>query len=159
MTVSTDGAQQSITVTAADNAGNEGSPTVEGINVDSTAPALSFEGVQDQYGIADIVTIACTRATTCRESTRSTVTWCPNVSAVDYSSWSGDGSSITGTLTVEATAEDLAGNTTTITETFTIVVDDASLADLVGLHAGNGPGVNGLSPSSKKAITAHSSTR
>ncbi|MGB5760277.1 MAG: Ig-like domain repeat protein [Acidimicrobiales bacterium] len=131
-------------MSAFDNAGNEGTLTVGGINVDSTAPSLSFTGIQALYSIADVITIGCDVSDGLSGIDTVDCDSVPSVLAVDYSTWADEGGSITGTFTVEATAVDLAGNTTTISDSFAIVVDNASLADLVERYAGNGPGVNGL---------------
>ena len=46
VTVDAEGAAQSFTVTAFDNAGNEGTLVVSGINVDFTAPTVEFIGAR-----------------------------------------------------------------------------------------------------------------
>ena len=46
-TLSSDGANQSVTGTAKDNAGNTASTTVSGINLDKTLPTVSVTGITD----------------------------------------------------------------------------------------------------------------
>ncbi len=144
VTVDTEGAQQSITVAALDNVGNDGTLTVGGINIDATAPNLAFIGVQLEYSVSDLITVSCDATDALAGLEVVNCDTVPSIAAVDYNAWAGQGTDITGMFTLSATATDLAGNTTTTTATLTIVVDDESVAELVETYAGNGPGVNGL---------------
>ncbi len=120
-TLSTDGAGQSVTGTAADNAGNTAEATVGGINIDKTAPAILFGGNAGTYTLDENVVITCTA--TDGLSGIDTAD-CPEV----------DSPAATlgvGTHTLNATATDRAGNTTTQSTTFEIVVTYDALCALV----------------------------
>lgn len=144
VTLDTDGAQQSITVTAVDNSSNTGTLTVAGINIDSSAPLLSFSGVSSEYMVSDVITVGCDATDDLAGLDTIRCDSVAGVLAVDYSTWVGIGNGITGTFTISATAVDLAGNVATVTKAFTISVDNASLIELVQAYAGSGPGVKGL---------------
>jgi hypothetical protein len=119
VTVTEDGEGQSVSGTATDHAGNSSSITVEPINVDTTAPTISFTGNAGEYALDDTVTISCTATDTL--SGTDTVS-CPSVSgpAYDY----------LGENTLTATATDKAGNTAVATARFSVGVTATSLCAL-----------------------------
>ena len=144
VTIVTEGAGQSITVTATDNAGNVGTLVVAGINIDTTAPSLSFTGTEAEYTVSQVIDIDCDAFDALSGLDIVDCDAVPDILAADYASWANAGSSITGTFTIEATATDVAGNTTTIGHTFMIEATATSLGELVVLYAGDGPGVEGI---------------
>jgi hypothetical protein len=120
VTVSAEGADQSVTGTATDNVGHSSSTSVDGIDIDLTAPLVSFSGNAGTYGILDTIAITCSANDFLSGIARST---CPTV---DAPAWQ-----YAGTHTLAATATDVAGNTSSATATFTVVVKADDLATLV----------------------------
>ncbi len=135
--IATDGAAQSFVVTATDNAGNVGELTVAGINIDSVAPTLQFNGQVSTYELTDVIEIDC--AVNDGLSGIAPGATCPTVSvvAIDYAG-------TTGTFTLEASASDLAGNTASETVEFSVVATTSSLAELTEDYAEGGNGLNGI---------------
>ncbi len=133
-TLSTDGAGQSVTGTATDNAGNTAQSAVSGINVDKTAPTIVFGGNAGTYTLDQTVVITC--SATDALSGIDTAD-CPEVnstaSALGF-----------GTHTLTATATDRAGNTTTESATFEIVVTYEALCALVEQSVDNAGVANSL---------------
>lgn len=129
-TLSAEGTGQSVTGQAVDNAGNSASAVVGGINIDKTAPTVTFSGNAGSYSIGQTVQITCS-ATDALSGLASAT--CPEVSgaAIDLGP---------GTHTLEATATDRAGNTTVETATFEITVTYDGLCELARSYSGN-PGV------------------
>lgn len=110
-TKSTEGANQSVSGTAADNAGNTASTTVSGINIDLTAPTLSVDG-----GPADGASYYfgnVPAAPTC--SARDDLSGLNGTCSV-----SGYGNTV-GQHTVTATAIDNAGNQSTTRRSYTVL--------------------------------------
>jgi uncharacterized protein YjbJ (UPF0337 family) len=97
-----EGANQSVTGTVSDRAGNSQSATVSGINVDKTAPTLKGEIVTTKSG-GDFFNRDVTVHWTCADAGSGLAAPCPTDSVV-----SGAGSNLSATATVT----DLAGNTT-----------------------------------------------
>ena len=120
-TLSTDGAGQSVTGTATDNAGNTAGATVGGISIDKTAPTIVFGGNAGTYTLDRTVVITC--SATDGLSGIDTAD-CPEVNAPAASLGF-------GTHTLTATATDRAGNTTTETTTFEVFVTYEALCSLV----------------------------
>ncbi|MFC7491636.1 MULTISPECIES: OmpL47-type beta-barrel domain-containing protein [unclassified Knoellia] len=109
-TLSAQGAN-SVTGTAVDNAGNEGTTTVSGINVDTVAPAVTIGGVKDgatyTIGAVPTATASATDATSGLAGPATGTT--------------AGGANGVGTFTYTATATDKAGNTGAATATYTVV--------------------------------------
>lgn len=120
VTVSTEGADQSVTGTATDNVGHSSSTSVDGIDIDLTAPLVSFSGNAGTYGILDTIAITCSANDFLSGIATSS---CPTV---DAPAWQ-----YTGTHTLDATATDVAGNVSSASATFTVVVRADDLATLV----------------------------
>jgi hypothetical protein len=109
-TISAEGASQSATGNAADNAGNTSSATVSNINIDKTVPSVGLvggpaDGGSYYFGSAPA-------APTCSASDA--------LSGLDGSCGVTGYSIAVGTHTVTATAKDKAGNTSTATATYTV---------------------------------------
>ncbi|AXV09895.1 Serine protease, subtilase family (plasmid) [Euzebya pacifica] len=137
VTFSLDGANQSVTVTAADPWGNTATLTVGGINVDQTAPTLQLTGARDSYTVADRITIECS----VDDLTSGVATLdCPGIDTPGTTYGP-------GAHTITATAVDVAGNTTSMSHTFTVTADVDSIMALVDsyLDASNRPGAQGIS--------------
>jgi hypothetical protein len=120
-TLNTDGAGQSVTGTATDNAGNTAQATVGGINIDMTAPSIVFGGNAGTYTVDQTVAITCTAT--------------DGLSGIDTADCPEVNSTATalgfGTHTLTATATDRAGNTATVSTTFVIAPTYDSLCALV----------------------------
>jgi hypothetical protein len=122
-----EGASQSATGSAADNAGNTASATVSGINVDQTAPTVTYSGNAGTYSIDQQVAISCTAEDSLSGVASST---CATVSGPAY------GFAL-GVNTYSATATDNAGNATTNTVSFAVSVSNVSLCSLTQQFVGN----------------------
>jgi hypothetical protein len=110
-TVSGEGAGQSATGNAVDNAGNSASASVTGINIDKTAPNVSLVGGPADGG--SYVFGSVPAAPTCSASDA--------LSGLDGTcNVSGYGTTV-GTHTVTASATDKAGNTNTATASYTVL--------------------------------------
>jgi hypothetical protein len=123
VTLSNDGADQSVTGTAVDQNGNTATASVSHINIDKTAPVVTFQGDRE-YGADETVNLACTAA-----DSLSGVTGQPCAGAL------ANGPAYTfgvGTHQVTVTATDKAGNTTTATAGFTVKASFDSLMALTG---------------------------
>ncbi|WP_180933481.1 OmpL47-type beta-barrel domain-containing protein [Nocardioides ungokensis] len=110
-TVATQGTN-SVTGTAVDNAGNKGTTTVGGINVDTVAPGVSVGGVKDgatyTLGAVPAATVSASDATSglAGPAKLTTTGGLPNG---------------VGTFTVTGSATDRAGNVGTATATYRVV--------------------------------------
>src|SRR5919106_719404 len=110
-TLSTEGAGQSSTGTAVDNAGNSATVTVSGINIDKTGPTVSLvggptNGASYYFGFVPA-------APTCSAS--------DGLSGLDGTcSVSGYGTAV-GSHTVSASATDRAGNTASASASYTVL--------------------------------------
>lgn len=110
-TLSGEGANQSATGNATDNAGNTASTSVSGINIDKTAPTVALVGGPAAGGSYYFGSVPA--APTCSASDA--------LSGLDGSCGvSGYGTAV-GTHTVTATANDKAGNTNTASATYTVL--------------------------------------
>ena len=109
--LSTDGTNQSASGTATDNAGNTASATVSGINIDTTGPVITLNGIANgaPYILGAVPTASCT--------------------ATDGGSGLAGNCIVTvsgglpngvGTFSFTATATDLAGNTATQTGSYSV---------------------------------------
>ena len=101
----------SVTGTAVDNAGNEGTATVGGINVDTVAPVVTVGGVKD--GATYTVGAVPTATASATDATSGVVDSATGVLA-------GGKTNGVGTFTYTATATDRAGNTGAATATYTV---------------------------------------
>ncbi len=116
-----EGASQSVTGTVTDEAGNEASVTVDDINVDLTAPTVTFAGNNGAYGVDEVISITCeasdglsgVASDTCEDMT--------------VEAWTLG----TGTHTLTAAATDRAGNTGSSTVTFTVGASEQAICALV----------------------------
>lgn len=109
-----------LSATCADVAGNIGTASAT-VKVDSSAPAVAFSGNAGTYTVDDTVTIGCSATDAVSGIASST---CPTVSASAVSFG-------LGAHTLTATATDEAGNTTTVSTTFTVVLNASGLCALV----------------------------
>jgi hypothetical protein len=110
-TLSSEGAGQSSTGTAVDNAGNNGTATVSGINIDKTAPSVSLVG-----GPADGASYyfgSVPAAPTCNAS--------DSLSLLDGACSISGYLAAVGSHTVTATAKDKAGNTASDSRGYTVL--------------------------------------
>lgn len=107
--LSADGAAQSVTGTATDKAGNNASFTVNGINIDKTAPVITITGIRE--GAAYILNSVPTAAYTATD----------NLSGIaSQNATLTSGSEGVGKYTYTVTASDKAGNTTTKSAIYTV---------------------------------------
>ena len=122
-----EGANQSATGDATDNAGNAASVTVSGINVDKTAPTVTYSGNAGSYGVDQQVAINCTAGDSLSGVASSS---CEEVSAPAYTFALGEN-------TFSATAIDIAGNEATNTVSFTVSVTNLSLCSMTKQFVSN----------------------
>ena len=112
VTVTTNGANQSVTGKATDKAGNTATATVSGISIDQEKPTLTTADVNvagGTYTLGSVPTATCTATDSFSGVASCTVT----VSAGNTNG--------VGTFTYTATATDKAGNTTTVTGTYKVI--------------------------------------
>ena len=110
-TLSADGANQSVEGKATDNAGNEASTTVTGINIDSTKPVITVNGFKSQYTLGEAAGLTCT-------ATDATSGLDTNGCKVTTTGGTANG---VGSFTYTATATDKAGNKSEVTGTYKVV--------------------------------------
>jgi hypothetical protein len=108
---STNGAGQSSTGTAVDNAGNAASATVSGINIDTVKPAITMNGLKAIFTLGESTVLSCSAT----DSDGSGVDG-PCTVAV-----TGGNANGVGTFSFTATAKDKAGNTATLTGTYKVI--------------------------------------
>jgi hypothetical protein len=106
------GANQSISETAYDKAGNTASVTVSGINIDTVKPTVTVGGVAS----GAVYTLGAVPTATCSASDSLSGLAGPCSISV-----TGGLSNGVGTFTFTATATDLAGNTQTVTGTYRVI--------------------------------------
>lgn len=133
VTLSADGVDQEASGMAVDAAGNESSLTVSGIDVDSTAPALSFSGNNGVYAVGEQLDIGCAAFDALSGLD---VSDCRGVSGPAYE--------YVGVNELFATATDVAGNVSTATTRFEVVVDAAGINDVVDAFVSNSGIATGL---------------
>ena len=97
-----EGADQSVSGTATDGAGNEATIVMSGLDVDLTRPTIAFSGNSGSYTVDQTVAITCT-ATDALSRVDPAHTTCPGASGPAYAF-------AVGTHTLSATATDRAGN-------------------------------------------------
>lgn len=118
-TLTADGAGQSVTGTATDSSNNSASLTIGGINIDRTAPTVTYTGNAGTYTVDQTISITCTASDALSGLATNS---CANISGPAYA--------FLGTNTYHATATDVAGNSTTATATFTVGLTSDSLCGL-----------------------------
>jgi hypothetical protein len=116
-----EGANQSVSRTTTDRAGNTAHATVDGLNVDETAPVVTIGGNGGSYTIADDVAISCS-ATDALSGIAD-----DGCADVNGPAWTFG----LGTTKRSVTVTDRAGNATTATVSFTVTADAHSLAELL----------------------------
>lgn len=108
--VSTDGAGQTATGKAVDQAGNEATFTVGGINIDSSKPTSTVQGLKAMYTLGETTNLSCTAS-----DTGSGV----NADGCKISVTGGTAGGV-GTFNYTVTATDTAGNVATQTGTYKV---------------------------------------
>lgn len=130
-----EGANQVISGTATDAAGNTGVTAPVAVNVDLTAPVVAFSGNAGTYTVADAVAITCNASDNLSGVASSTCT------SVNAPAWTFG----LGSKTLTASATDVAGNQGSGSATFTITVSISSLDQLIGqFFGGDAGGASGL---------------
>lgn len=119
-TVSTEGADQSVTGTCTDTAGSSASATFSGIDIDKTPPVVSYSGDAGSYTVDQQVAITCSASDALSGLASNT---CQNVSGPAYTF-------PLGTNTFSAGATDNAGNSASASTSFTVAVTPTSLGNL-----------------------------
>jgi hypothetical protein len=109
--LSTDGVNQSVSGKAIVRAGNEKEFTVTGINIDSSKPAITVNGLKASYTLGETASLSCSATDT--------------GSGVDANGCkvtiTGGNANGVGTFTYTATATDKVGNTTTQPGTYKVI--------------------------------------
>jgi hypothetical protein len=108
-TVSTEGENQSVTGTCEDTTGNTASDTQSGINIDKTAPTLTWNGGPADGGVYYFNFVPAVPTCTANDA----------LSGPDGCGVTGYGTSV-GPHTMTATALDVAGNSYSETRTYTV---------------------------------------
>jgi hypothetical protein len=119
VTLSGDGAGQSVAGTATDTSRNSASTTVGGISIDRTAPDVRYIGNTGSYSVDQTVSIICSASDALSGLATNS---CANITGPAYT--------FLGTNTYSATATDRAGNSTTASLRFTVGVATDSLCAL-----------------------------
>ena len=112
-TLFADGAGQTVSGTATDNAGNSSTLVVGPINLDRTPPAIAMSTPASTYTVDQVVSVTCS-ASDALSGLDPRLTICQNLSEPAYALG-------VGVHTVSGTAVDLAGNTASARVTFTVV--------------------------------------
>jgi hypothetical protein len=121
VTLSSEGADQSVSRTVQTEGGLSLTAGVSNIDIDLTNPTVTYTGGKATYGIDETISITCTAADALSGIASTT---CTNIS--------GSAASFgPGTHTFSASALDKAGNTGTGSVTFTVVVTHTGLCALV----------------------------
>lgn len=140
-----EGGDQSASGTATDHAGRTASASATHINVDMTAPVVTYSGNTTPYTVDQTVNITCAATDALSGIDTST---CANITGPAWSFG-------LGTTTRSASATDRAGNTGSASTTFTVIVTEASLDNLIRQFFGNDHGgANGLSAKVHSIVTA-----
>jgi len=117
-----EGADQSVSGTATDGAGNEATIVMSGLDVDLTRPTIAFSGNNGSYTVDQTVAITCT-AMDALSRVDPAHTTCPGASGPAYVF-------ALGMHTLSATATDRAGNVATASTTFAVGASEADLCVL-----------------------------
>lgn len=123
-----DGASQSVSGTAADNAGNTASASVTGLKVDTTPPTLSITGVTEgsKYVTGTPLAPACTASDALS-----------GLAAPCHLAVTGGNANGVGAFTATATATDLAGNTATAAVRYKVIYGWAGFSQPINDTAHN----------------------
>jgi uncharacterized protein len=125
VTLSTEGANQSVSASAQTKGGSTVTAALDGISIDKTKPTVAYSGNNGTYAVDETVHIVCSAGDTLSGLAADT---CANV---DGPAWSFG----LGAHTVSAGAADRAGNTASASTTFTVGVDAAGLCRLTTAFA------------------------
>jgi hypothetical protein len=115
VTLTSNGANQSVTRTATDKAGNTRSTTVSGISIDQEKPSITLNGIAS----GGIYTLGAVPNATCSASDDFSG---PGPCSVQFSGGLANG---VGTFNYTANATDMAGNTSQVTGSFRVVYNVA----------------------------------
>ena len=135
VTLSTEGAGQTITGTATDAAGNFTTFPLHGINLDKTLPAVTYSGNAGTYTVDQSINITCQASDSLSGVSSHT---CRDITGEGYDF-------PLGANTYSADATDAADNTGTGTTTFQVVVNASSLSNLTTRFVTNAGVANSLS--------------
>jgi len=119
--LSAQGTNLSVKGTATDNAGNSNQTTIGGINIETTAPAVTYTGNAGTYNVDQTVNITCGVTPSLSPITTST---CTKINGAAYSFG-------LGAHPYSASASDQAGNTGTGKTSFNVVLNFTGLIGLV----------------------------
>lgn len=145
-----EGLNQQATANAADVAGNTNSTSVSGINVDLTAPTITYTGNKGSYGILDTVAITCTAADPAGSdgfASGVASSTCKNVAGAAYSF-------TPGTNSYSASVADVAGNTGAGSTSFTVTATFTDLCTLTKQFTTDSNEANSLCVKLKNAAAA-----
>lgn len=120
-----EGAGQSVTATATDRAGNVSAVTVGDVNIDRTAPTVTFSGNAGSYSVDQIIDITCLADDSLSGIAATT---CPAITSVSATNYVGATASTTTTLA--ATAIDYAGNSAAAETAFIVTVTPDGICGL-----------------------------
>jgi hypothetical protein len=134
VTLSTEGANQTINGTATDRAGNSTTLPLGGINLDKTAPAVTYSGNAGTYTVDQSVEINCNASDSLSGVLSHT---CEDITGKAYVFQ-------VGTHTYSASATDVADNVGNATTSFQVVVNAASLSNLTARFVANAGVANAL---------------
>jgi hypothetical protein len=130
-----EGANQSARGTSFDAAGNNQSTTLANIDIDMTAPRVTYSGNAGTYTVDQTVNITCASADVLSGVASST---CSDITGPAWSFG-------LGTTSRSASATDRAGNTGTGSTSFNVIVTSASFDDLIAqFFGGDQDGASGL---------------
>jgi hypothetical protein len=135
VTLSTEGANQTITGVATDGAGNVSTRPFMGINLDKTSPAIRYSGNSGSYTIDQSININCAAS----DNLSGVLTHnCQNIVGDAYNF-------PLGTNTYSASATDVADNVGNGATSFEVIVNTSSLSNLTARFVTNAGIANSLS--------------
>ena len=126
-TISGEGAGQTVSGTATDNAGNSATVDSSPVSIDLTPPTVTYSGNKGTYTVDQTVTITCTASDALSGIDTTT---CADITGPAYSF-------AVGINNLGASATDKAGNTADGSVSFTVVVTPDSLANLTNRFESN----------------------
>lgn len=133
-TILGEGAGQSASGMATDEAGNSETASLAGINVDKTPPKVAYSGNEGLYTVDQTVAISCAAFDALSGVATTTC------SGINGPAWSFG----LGTTTRSASATDRAGNSSNATTSFTVSVSCTSLKALVSRFSSDASVTSGL---------------
>lgn len=139
--VSAEGAT-TLTYYATDAAGNQEAPETLTVQIDETAPTVSYDGNAGTYTVDQQVSITCGATDALSGVAAST---CTDVTGPAYSF-------ALGSNTFSATATDNAGNTGSGQGSFTVVANPAGIAALTARFVTSSAAYGALSPQRQRAV-------